>query len=128
MFIFLSLALVKRFVELDAVRRQNKPALEGRGYSADDAELVAALGSTSGYLAVLVLALYVNSNDVIVLYRRPMLLLLICPLLLYWISRVWMIAHRGQMHGDPIVFALKDRASYAVGLLTLAVLWLATRA
>jgi len=128
MFIFLSLALVKRFVELDAVRRQNRPALEGRGYSAGDAELVAVLGSTSGYLAVLVLALYVNSNDVIVLYGRPMLLLLICPLLLYWISRVWMIAHRGQMHGDPIVFALKDRNSYAVGFLTLAVLWLATKA
>ena len=128
MFIFLSLALVKRFVELDAVRRQNRPALEGRGYSAGDAELVAVLGSTSGYLAVLVLALYVNSTDVTVLYGHPMLLLLICPLLLYWISRVWMIAHRGQMHGDPIVFALKDRNSYAVGFLTLAVLWLATKA
>jgi 4-hydroxybenzoate polyprenyltransferase len=127
MFIFLSLALVKRFVELDALRRQNKPVLEGRGYATGDAELVAALGSTSGYLAVLVLALYVNSQQVIVLYRRPMLLLLICPLLLYWISRVWMIAHRGQMHGDPIVFALKDRPSYLVGLLTLLVLWAATR-
>jgi 4-hydroxybenzoate polyprenyltransferase/phosphoserine phosphatase len=127
MFIFLSLALVKRFVELDALRRQNKPALEGRGYAAGDAELVAALGSTSGYLAVLVLALYVNSEKVMVLYRRPMLLLLICPLLLYWISRVWLIAHRGQMHGDPIVFALKDRPSYLVGLLTLVVLWVATR-
>ncbi len=127
MFIFLSLALVKRFVELDTLRRQNQPALQGRGYVAGDAELVAALGSTSGYLAVLVLALYVNSKEVIVLYGRPMLLLLICPLLLYWISRVWLMAHRGQMHGDPIVFALKDRASYVVGLLTLVVLWMATR-
>jgi 4-hydroxybenzoate polyprenyltransferase/phosphoserine phosphatase len=127
MFIFLSLALLKRFVELEAARRQNRPALEGRGYAAGDAQLVAALGSTSGYLAVLVLALYVNSEKVVVLYRRPMLLLLICPLLLYWISRAWMIAHRGQMHGDPIVFALKDRSSYGVGLLTLGVLWAATK-
>jgi len=127
MFIFLSLALVKRFVELDALRRQNKPALQGRGYAAGDAEPVAALGLTTGCLAVLVLALYVNSEKVIVLYRRPMLLLLVCPLLLYWISRVWMIAYRGQMHGDPIVFALRDRPSYVVGLLTLAVLWVATR-
>jgi 4-hydroxybenzoate polyprenyltransferase len=128
MFIFLSLALLKRFVELDAARRQNRPALEGRGYAAGDAELVAVLGSTCGCLAVLVLALYVNSDKVVVLYRHPMLLLLICPLLLYWISRVWMIAHRGQMHGDPIVFALKDPASYGAGLLTLGVLWAATRA
>ncbi|MGO8676023.1 MAG: UbiA family prenyltransferase [Limisphaerales bacterium] len=126
MFIFLSLALLKRFVELEAARRRNRPALEGRGYSAGDAELVAILGSTSGYLAVLVLALYVNSEQVVVLYRRPMVLLLICPLLLYWISRAWMIAHRGEMDGDPIVFALKDRASYGVGLVTLVVLWAAT--
>ena len=127
MFVFLSLALLKRFVELDAARRGNQPAPQGRGYAAGDAELVAMLGSTSGYLAVLVLALYVNSEKVVVLYRHPMLLLLICPLLLYWISRVWMLAHRGQMHGDPIIFALKDRASYGIGLLTLGVLWAATR-
>jgi hypothetical protein len=118
---------LKRFVELDAARRGNQPAPQGRGYAAGDAELVAMLGSTSGYLAVLVLALYVNSEKVVVLYRHPMLLLLICPLLLYWISRVWMLAHRGQMHGDPIIFALKDRASYGIGLLTLGVLWAATR-
>ena len=76
--------------------------------------------------AVLVMALYVNSEDVLRLYRTPILLLLICPLLLFWISRVWLIAHRGQMHEDPIVFALKDPASYVVGFLALAVLWMAT--
>jgi 4-hydroxybenzoate polyprenyltransferase len=126
MFIFLSLALLKRFVELDAIRREDKPAPERRGYVAGDADLVAVLGSTSGYLAVLVLALCVNSQKVAILYGRPMLLLLICPLLLYWISRVWLRAHRGRMHGDPIVFALKDPPSYAVGVLTLVVLWAAT--
>ena len=76
-------------------------------------------------VAVLVLALYVNSEAVTKLYKNPKLLLLICPLLLYWISRVWMLAHRGQMHDDPIVFALKDRVSYVVGAITLLVLWLA---
>ena len=87
---------------------------------------MATLGSSCGYLAALVLALYVNSQEVRVLYRAPTALLLICPLLLYWISRVWLLAHRGQMHEDPIVFALKDKVSYLVGALALVVLWLAT--
>jgi len=126
MFIFLSLALVKRFLELDAAREQSRAGIRGRGYGPKDLELVASLGSTSGYLAVLVMALYVNSQEVRVLYHHHTLLLLMCPLLLYWISRMWLIAHRGQMHDDPIVFALKDRVSYLVGALTLAVLWLAT--
>jgi hypothetical protein len=126
MFIFLSLALVKRFLELHAARRDSGGDIKGRGYAAGDLEIVATLGTASGYLAVLVLALYVNSLEVTRLYQRPLVLLLICPLLLYWISRVWMLAHRGQMHGDPIVFALKDPTSYLVGFLTLIVLWLAT--
>ena len=126
MFIFLSLALVKRFQELSAARQQTRVDIKGRGYAASDLELVATLGASSGYLAVLVMALYVNSEDVLRLYRTPILLLLICPLLLFWISRVWLIAHRGQMHEDPIVFALKDRASYVIGFLALVVLWMAT--
>ena len=131
MFIFLSLALMKRFLELKEARQSNKTDIKGRGYVPGDAELVASLGSSSGYLAVLVLALYVhshfvNSPEVTVHYQHPMLLLLICPVLLYWISRVWLIAHRGQMHDDPIVFALKDRVSYLAAALALVILWLAT--
>jgi hypothetical protein len=130
MFIFLSLALMKRFTELLAARQQNKSDLKGRGYTAADLELVATLGTSSGYLAVLVLALYANSQElgqgVDRLYKTPLLLLLICPLLLYWVSRVWFLAHRGEMHEDPIVFAIKDRASYVVGFLILLVLWLAS--
>ena len=126
MFIFLSLALVKRFTELKALRQQNLRDSKGRGYTSEDMELVAMLGIASGFLSVLVMALYVNSEQVIHLYKYSILLLLMCPLLLYWISRVWLIAHRGKMHDDPIVFALKDRASYLVGGLTLLVLWLAT--
>jgi len=126
MFIFLSLALVKRFTELAAARQQNRNAPKGRGYVATDAELVAMLGIASGFLAVLVLALYVNSPEVTKLYRYNVLLLLVCPLLLFWISRVWLLAHRGRMHEDPIVFALRDGPSYLIGALTLLVLWIAT--
>jgi 4-hydroxybenzoate polyprenyltransferase len=128
MFIFLSLALVKRFTELKMLRQQNRHDSKGRGYVASDLELVAMLGIANGFLAVLVMALYVNSPEVQneKLYENAKLLLLICPLLLFWISRVWLIAHRGQMHDDPIVFALKDRVSYLIGALTLGIVWLAT--
>ncbi len=126
MFIFLSLALVKRYVELNGAKQNelNKPATFGRGYVAGDLEIVASLGTGSGYLAALVLALYVYSQQVIILYAHPNLLLLVCPLLLYWISRVWLLAHRGQMHDDPVLFAVKDPTSYIIGILALAVLWL----
>jgi 4-hydroxybenzoate polyprenyltransferase len=98
----------------------------GRGYLAVDLPLIASVGMSCGCLCILVLALYVNSDQVRTLYRYPMLLLLVCPLLLYWICRLWMVAQRGQMHNDPIVFALSDRVSYIIGLLTLVILWSAT--
>lgn len=133
MFIFLSLALVKRFTELKMLRQQNRHDSKGRGYVASDLEMVAMLGIANGFLAVMVMALYVNSPEAQIdrvtgknLYQHPMILLLVCPLLLFWISRVWLIAHRGQMHDDPIVFALKDRVSYLIGALTLLVVWAAT--
>ncbi len=126
MFIFLSLALVKRFRELQGLRQRNHVNAAGRGYVATDLELVATLGTGSGWLAALVLALYVNSQDVRALYAHPTILLLACPLLLFWISRVWLIAHRGAMNDDPVVFAIKDWVSYLIGALTLLVLWLAT--
>jgi len=126
MFIFLSLALMKRFQELQTVRKLNGHEVKGRGYTAGDLELVTTLGLVSGFIAVLVLALYVNSEQVSKLYAHPTLLLLVCPLLLYWISRVWFLTHRGQMHDDPTAFAFKDWVSYLVGALTLVVMWLAT--
>jgi 4-hydroxybenzoate polyprenyltransferase len=126
MFVFLSLALLKRFLELQSLRQQNRHEAKGRGYTAADLELVTTLGLVSGYLAVLVMALYVNSQQVQVLYAHPLRLLLICPLLLFWVSRVWFIAHRGQMPDDPVAFALRDWVGYAVGALTFLVMWLAT--
>jgi 4-hydroxybenzoate polyprenyltransferase len=128
MFIFLSLALLKRFTELAAVRQQNKHGSMGRGYVAGDLELVAMLGIGSGFLSALVMALYVKSPELMAqgLYQNPTLLLLMCPLLLFWVSRMWLIAHRGKMHDDPVVFALKDGVSYLIGAIGLVVLWLAT--
>jgi len=129
MFIFLSLALVKRYVELNSARLagKNESAPTGRGYEQDDLAVVVSLGTGSGYLAALVLALYVNSQQVVTLYAHPNLLLLVCPLLLYWISRVWLLAHRGRMHDDPVVFALRDPTSYAIGTMAVIVLWMAAR-
>lgn len=125
MFLFLSLALVKRYSELHMLRQQNRDAAKGRGYFAGDLEQLANLGAAAGYISVLVLALYISSEEVTIHYSHPGLLWLVCPPLLYWVSRVWLIAHRGQMHHDPIVFAIKDRASYLVGLLAGIAIWLA---
>jgi 4-hydroxybenzoate polyprenyltransferase len=125
MFIFLSLAFAKRFSELYSLRGRNEEKAKGRGYYASDLEQVAQLGSSSGYISALVMALYLNSSEVAKLYSNPKLLWLICPLLLYWIGRIWILAHRGQLHEDPIVFALKDRVSYIVGAVTLAIILIA---
>jgi len=122
MFIFLSLATAKRYAELIVMTNAGTRALHGRGYRADDLPLLMSIGTANGFLAVLVLALYVNSSEVAALYRSPAILWLIPPLMLYWVSRVWLKTHRGEMHDDPIVFAVKDRPSLAVGLSLVAVL------
>lgn len=111
MFLFLSLAIVKRYTELLKLRSRNVSKTLGRGYQVEDAELLAPLGGASGYISVLVLALYINSPDVKALYSEPMLMWPACLIMLYWVSRTWIIAHRGNMNDDPIVFALKDKAS-----------------
>lgn len=121
MFIFLSLALVKRYTELVDKRADGDERLRGRGYAVPDLAILGALGGASGFMAVLVLALYLNSPDVAELYSQPGAIWLACPLLLYWISRVWLLAHRGQMHDDPIVFAVGDRTSQLVLGLKVAV-------
>lgn len=114
MFLFLSLALVKRYTELGVQLRAGNEKAHGRGYVTSDYELLASLGGASGYLGVLVLALYINSTAGAAMYRHPSVLWLLCPLLLYWISRIWLIAHRGAMHDDPVLFAARDKVSLAV--------------
>ena len=124
-FLFLSLALVKRYGELVIMRRVEGKDAKARGYEMIDGELLAAMGTASGYLAVLVLALYITSGTARVLYGRHELMWFLCPLLLYWISRVWLIAHRGRMHDDPLVFATGDPTSRILILSMLAIAILA---
>nr|QKW93629.1 decaprenyl-phosphate phosphoribosyltransferase [Cystobacter sp.] len=126
MFLFLSLALVKRLSEVRRLRLANESAAPGRGYEAGDYEQLAMLGVSSGYLSVLVLALYITSKEVTALYLHPERLWLLCPVMMYWVGRVWLLAHRGQVNEDPLVFALKDKVSYAVGLIAAGVLLTAT--
>ena len=126
MFIFLSLALIKRYSELKTARENGHVGpLRGRGYVPDDMELVASLGGTAGFISVLVLALYIQDARTAELYHSPQVIWVLCPVMLYWISRAWLIAHRGRMHDDPIVFALKDRTSWVVAALMAATLGLA---
>lgn len=118
MFLFFSLALLKRYSELRAVQATGRAvSLRGRGYETQDLELISSLGGGAGYIAVLVLALYIQDSHTASLYATPTFIWLACPLLLYWVSRAWLIAHRGRMHDDPVVFALKDRASWVVAAL-----------
>jgi 4-hydroxybenzoate polyprenyltransferase/phosphoserine phosphatase len=122
-FIFLSLGFVKRYTELDDARRAGAADSHSRGYWAADLPLVMNLGIAAGYCTVVVMALYINSTDSQALYRHNKPLWLVCPLLLYWISRMWLLTTRGQMHDDPVVFALRDRLSLVLlGLLGAIVL------
>ena len=116
-FLFFSLALVKRYGELVIMRSIEGEAAKARAYELSDAELLAAMGIASGYLAVLVLALYISSDKAGTLYAQREILWFLCPLLLYWISHVWLTAHRGRMHDDPIVFATSDQVSRILILL-----------
>ncbi len=117
MFFFASLALIKRYIEL-ATRLDNElPDPSNRNYKLGDTPIVAALAAAAGFNAVTVFALYVSSDAVHALYGHPKALWLVCPILMYWIGRVLMMAHRRLVHDDPIVFALKDRISYIAGAL-----------
>jgi 4-hydroxybenzoate polyprenyltransferase len=127
-FLFLSLALAKRHAELKVLLVHGSTKTQGRGYLAADLDALLSLGTAAGYMAVLVLALYINSTEINELYRRPEAIWLLCPLLLYWISRVWLGAHRGKLHDDPIVFALKDHVSRLVLVIGMAILLAATYA
>jgi 4-hydroxybenzoate polyprenyltransferase len=127
LFIFLSLALVKRYAELIGTESDGKnEKTRGRGYYHDDYMMISTLGAASGYMSVMVLALYIQEQSTAALYRHPQVIWLACPLLLFWISRTWLLAYRGQMHQDPIIFAIKDRASLAVGMLFGITFWIAT--
>ncbi len=125
MFFFLSLACVKRFSELRQAKLIRDPESHRRGYMVGDLEQISQFGCASGYISVLVLALYASSPEVSGLYSHPAMIWLVCPLILYWVSRIWILTGRGQVHEDPIVFAVKDRMSYLTGLLAALIIFLA---
>lgn len=125
MFLFFSLALVKRYSELLVLKQRGQLTTHGRGYHVEDLVMLMGFGVASGFMAVLVSALYINSEKVKVLYHHPAFLWLVSPILLYWISRIWLITHRGGMHDDPVVFAAKDKGSWAVAAAIGGLLWLA---
>lgn len=126
MFMFLSLALVKRYAELHVARQKgSEEKAGGRGYYPSDLEMLSSLGAASGYLSVMVLALYIQEPATLHLYTFPQAIWLACPLLLFWISRTWMLTHRGKMNDDPVVFAAKDKISLLIGALMLLVFWIA---
>jgi 4-hydroxybenzoate polyprenyltransferase/phosphoserine phosphatase len=120
-FLFLSLAVVKRFAELENLRMSGAPLKNGRGYLIGDTEQLRAFGTASGYAAVVIFAIYISGRDVTALYRNPSTLWLIVPLILLWISRIWLLASRGELNEDPVVFALTDRLSLLIGVAVAAV-------
>ncbi len=121
-FFFLSLAFVKRFSELESLRERGGSVSTGRGYMVSDLEQLRALGTGSMYAAVVVLTLYINNPETNLLYQHPARLWLVVPVLLLWLSRVWMLASRGSMHDDPVVFAITDKRSLMLGVLMAAVI------
>lgn len=120
-FLFLSLATVKRYTELLTMKSQNREKASGRGYYVADIELIRTIGPSAGMMSILVLALYVSSPEVKMLYHNPDMLYLTCPFFLFWVLRIWFKAHRGEMHDDPIIFTAKDKFSWLIGAIMLLI-------
>ena len=116
LFLFLSLAIVKRCSELVANREIGRTGAAGRGYRVEDLSILLPLGAAAGYGSVFVFTLYLSSPEMAALYTHPNRLWLACPLLLYWISRLLVLANRGDLHDDPVIFALTDRISWITGI------------
>ena len=114
-FLFLSLAMVKRFSELENTRARGQALANGRGYLLGDIEQLRVFGTSSAYAAVVVFSFYIGAHDVSSLYRHGNRLWLITPLMIYWLSRVWLLASRGQLDEDPVIFAVTDRVSLLTG-------------
>ena len=127
MFFFLALALVKRLTELRALERASAGGWEtsAGGYQASDVQILGSLAAASAYLSVVLFALYINSPEAPLLYRQPQFLWPLCLVIIYWLSRMILMANRGQLHDDPIVFATHDRASWIIGIAVLVILYIA---
>lgn len=113
-FFFLCLAFVKRFTEVSSLISLKTKSVPGRGYLSSDIEILRVVGPVSGYVSIVILALYINSPEVTALYNTPVALWLACPIIAYWLTRIWFIANRGELHHDPVAFAITDRISYYI--------------
>jgi 4-hydroxybenzoate polyprenyltransferase len=122
-FFFLSLAFVKRFSELESLRERGGEVPAGRGYHVSDVEQLRAFGTGSMFAAVLVTTLYISNPQTSLLYEHAKRLWLVVPVLLLWLSQVWMLASRGQMHDDPVVWAITSKRSLLLGAVMAAVVW-----
>jgi 4-hydroxybenzoate polyprenyltransferase len=120
-FLFFSLAIAKRFAELENLLATQSVPKNGRGYILADIEQLRAFGTASAFAAVVILANYISGSDVMALYKNPTLLWLIVPLMILWLCRVWLLASRGELDEDPVVFALTDRMSLLIGIATVGV-------
>jgi 4-hydroxybenzoate polyprenyltransferase len=124
-FLFLSLATVKRFSELENLRERGSNAMPGRGYNVADLEQIRSFGTASAYAGIVMFMLYIGRPDVTGLYHHATRLWLIVPLLIFWLNRVWLLASRGQMDDDPVVFAMRDGMSLAIGIAVVVIAFLA---
>jgi len=124
LFFFLCLAFGKRYQEIFLLK-SSEVTEHTRGYIPNDQSIISICGISAGFVSVMVLVLYVNSPEVLKLYRTPDLLWLLAPLGIYWIARFWMLVARGLMHDDPVFFALKDRVSWGIGAAVLLLLSMA---
>ncbi len=121
-FFFLSLAFVKRFAELESLRARGGITSKGRGYHIDDIEQLRSFGSASAYASVVVFTLYIsNLSNATELYRHTTRLWLLVPVLLLWLSQLWLLASRGQLNEDPVVYAITDKRSLALGVVVVAI-------
>jgi 4-hydroxybenzoate polyprenyltransferase len=124
-FLFFSLAIVKRFAELQNLRTTGLQPRNGRGYLVTDIDQLRSFGTASAFAAVVVFAIYISGSDVTILYRHEELLWLIMPLMILWLCRIWLLASRGELNEDPLVFALTDRMSLLIGVAVAAIALLA---
>jgi 4-hydroxybenzoate polyprenyltransferase len=124
-FLFLGLAMVKRYTEFLNLQNQGKSTIEGRGYGVENLQTLATIGGGSSLIAVAVFAFYINAPATTELYSSPLLLWAICPLLLYLLWRIWALARRAELDEDPVLFALTDRRSQLTAAFCGLIIWLA---
>ena len=125
--LFFSLSFLKRYAEISSIKDSGKTDLHGRGYLSSDSPLILSLGISSGLGSIVVMMLYLNSPEILELYNNTILLWCTIPVLLFWISHIWFQTHRGNMHDDPVIFAVTDKISIASSLIFFTFIFLSAQ-